>query len=301
MKLGIFLPLELREPSELNDFVQACEELGFDHINFGDHVVGSSPAKRAGPYSHKTIFHEPMVTMAFAANATRKIGLVVGVIILPQRQAALVAKQAAQLDFLSGGRLRLGVGVGWNAIEYEALGMDFANRGSRIDEQIEVMRKLWCNELVTFHGKWHEINEAGINPLPVQRPIPIWFGGFSDPMIRRIARFGDGWLMYCDLETQAKTCLEKLHKHCDEIGRDPSEIGIQGWVIVNKSDVLGGEVQKSDAHILRSPEEWVREIRAWKALGATSLDCWTTWGKLTTVDQHIALAKQFKEVFDAEI
>jgi len=237
-----------------------------------------------------------MVTMGYAAHATKRINFVTGIVILPQRQAVLVAKQAAQVDVLSGGRLRLGIGSGWNPVEYEALGMDFAARGKMMDEQIDVMRQLWCNELVTYRGKWHTIADAGINPLPVQQPIPIWMGGWSEPVIKRLAKKGDGWLLYCDLELDGKPAIAKLHKQCEAVGRNPAEIGIQGWVIVNKCNVAAGERQKPGAAELRSPEEWLRDARAWKAAGATHLECWTTWGNLHTVDEHVKLAGRFLEV-----
>src|SRR5690606_34184587 len=145
-----------------------------------------------GPYTFKDPFQEPFVLFGYLAGLTQRLELVTGILILPQRETALVAKQAAQVDVLSGGRLRLGVGIGWNEIEYEAMNFSFRNRGKRIEEQIEVLRRLWTEPLVKFDSQWHHINDAGINPMPVQRPIPIWFGGGADVVLQRMARIGDG-------------------------------------------------------------------------------------------------------------
>lgn len=299
MKLGIVIPHDLEDAVALRDFVQAIEDLGFDHLGFSDHVIGANPATHQlnGPYTHKSFFHEPIAAMAYVAALTRRIELVAGVVILPQRQTALLAKQATEIDLLSGGRLRLGVGVGWNQVEYEVLGMDFHNRGKRVDEQIEVLRRLWRDELVRFDGKWHHIDDAGINPRPIRGSIPIWMGGWSDAMIRRIARLGDGWLLYAPLD-EGRERVEKLHAECAKIGRNPAEIGLQPWIFLNKSDVMAGANQRPDAHELRSPEEWAQEALAWKALGATHMDCWTMYGGLRGADQHVALARRFKEVMD---
>lgn len=300
MKLGIVLPEDLTDRAALRDFVLAIEELGFDHLVFPDHVIGGNPASHEinGPYTHESFFHELTTTMAFVAAITERIELVSGVMVLPQRQTALAAKQCAQIDLLSNGRLRLGLGAGWNKVEYDVLGMEFGNRGKRLDEQIEVLRLMWGSHQVNFRGKWHSICDAGINPLPLQRPIPIWLGGWSDPVIKRLARSADGWLLYTSLEA-AKEPLDKLRGVCESVGRDPREIGIESWIILNKSDVMRGAKQKPGAHELRSHEEWAREGAAWKAAGATHMDCWTMYGGLTTPDQHTELARQFKDVMDA--
>jgi probable F420-dependent oxidoreductase len=297
LKIGIILPQDLQDRVSLRDFVQAVEALGFDHIVFPDHVVGANPTTHRlnSPYTHESYFHELFVTMGFVAGITQRIELVSGVLILPQRQTALVAKQAAHLDVLSEGRLRIGVGVGRNHVEYDVLGEDFLDRGKRLDEQIEVLRRLWCEDLVTFEGKWHTIVDAGINPLPIQKPIPIWMGGWSAPMIRRIARTGNGWLLYCPLETVGRKSLESLRRECAAAGRDPVEIGVQAWILLNKSDVMAGARQKRDAHELRPRKHWALEARAWKEAGATHVDCWTMYGNLTSADQHVELARQFKE------
>lgn len=197
MRIGVVFPqTEIgQDPAVIRDYAQAVESMGFTHLLAFDSVVGANPDRPGGwdsPYTYQHAFHEPFVLFGFCAAVTRRIELVTGVIILPQRQTALVAKQAAEVDVLSGGRLRLGIGVGWNTVEFEALGEYFGNRGKRVEEQLEVMRRLWTQELVTFEGQWHRVPDAGIRPLPVQRPIPIWMGGDSDAVIRRAARLADG-------------------------------------------------------------------------------------------------------------
>lgn len=302
MKLGYPLPHELEDPIAIKDFVQAIEEMGYDNINLPDHVIGANPATYGimGPYTHKSYFHEPIATLGFFAAHTSRIELVTNIAILPQRQTVLFAKQTAAIDVLSGGRLRVGIGVGWNPVEYAALGMNFKDRGKRVDEQVELLRRLWSEELVTFEGQYHKIVDAGINPRPIRQPMPVWFGGWSDAMIRRIARSGDGWLLPSQPEPgENERLVEKLHAACAEIGRDVKEIGLEPWVIVNKSIPQLGTQQAPDAHELRSQEDWAAEARAWKALGATYIDCWSAYGGLRTADEHIAIAKQFKEVMDA--
>ena len=185
MEIGVIFPqTEIEaDPGAIRDFAQAAEDLGYDHIFIADHVLGADPSYHQHPslgtYNHKSVVHESLVVMGFLSAITERVGLTSGILILPQRQTALVAKQAAEIDVLSGGRLRLGIGVGWNAVEFEALNEDFHNRGRRSAEQIEVMRALWTQEVVDYHGRWHDITHAGINPLPVQRPIPVWIGGGS--------------------------------------------------------------------------------------------------------------------------
>ena len=199
MQIGAIFPqTEIgQDPGVIREYAQAVEELGYGHLLAFDHVLGADTSTRPdwrGPYTSKTMFHEPLVLYGYLAAITQRIELVTGIIILPQRQTALVAKQAAEVDVLSGGRLRLGVGIGWNDVEYEALGENFHNRGRRSEEQVELLRELWTKEAVTFEGRWHRVTAAGINPLPVQRPIPLWFGsGPTDAALQRIARLGDGW------------------------------------------------------------------------------------------------------------
>src|SRR5882672_3039514 len=193
MKYGVVFPQTEfgNDVQAIKDYAQAAEGLGYDYLLVYDHVLGAHPGrepKLTGPYTHEHPFHEPMVLFGFLAGVTKRLQLTTGILILPQRQTVLVAKQAAEVDRLSGGRLRLGVGLGWNYVEYEALGEDFHTRGRRIAEQVEVMRRLWTEPLVTFEGKWHRIDRAGIRPLPVQQPIPVWMGGSAEPVIQRTAR-----------------------------------------------------------------------------------------------------------------
>jgi probable F420-dependent oxidoreductase len=185
------------DPIAVRDFAQAVEELGYAYVVAYDHVLGANPDRPGGwkgPYTHESAFLEPFVLFSHMAACTSRLGFLTGILILPQRQTVLVAKQAATLDVLCEGRLRLGVGLGWNEVEYVALGQDFHRRGRRMDEQLEVLRRLWTEPLVTFEGREHRIPDAGLNPLPRQRPIPIWFGGHDDRALRRAARFGGGWI-----------------------------------------------------------------------------------------------------------
>jgi len=283
MKFGVIFPqTEIgADPSYLRDYAQAAEELGYEHIVAYDHVVGANPASRPGwnaPYTHKDMFHEPFVLFGYLAAATKKIVLASGVIILPQRQTVLLAKQAAEVDVLSGGRLRLGVGIGWNPVEYEALGENFKDRGRRSEEQIEVLRALWTKELVTFKGRWHAITDAGINPLPVQRPIPIWLGGGAEPVLRRVGRLGDGWFPLAEPGDKARSMIERIRSCAKEAGRDPSTIGVEGRVSVANG----------------SPEKWREGVAQWKDLGATYLSVNTMKAGLSTPSAHIDAIRSFK-------
>ena len=215
-------------PEDVARFATAAEDIGYDHIIVFDHVLGASTASRPdwyGPYTSESQFLEPFVLYGFLAGLTRTLELVTAVLILPQRQTALVAKQAACLDVLSRGRFRLGIGTGWNDVEYEALGADFHNRGVRSEEQIEVMRALWANEAIDFEGRWHTISDAGINPLPAARSIPVWLGGMAPQVMDRVARLADGWFpFYGDaLETQ----IETVRASARAAGRNPDDIGIE--------------------------------------------------------------------------
>ena len=284
MKFGVIFPqTEIgADPSGVRDFAQAVESLGYDHIIPYDHVVGANPASRPGwnaPYTHKDMFHEPFVLFGYLAAVTKKIGLVSGVVILPQRQTVLVAKQAAAVDVLSGGRLRLGIGIGWNPVEYEALGADFKNRGARSEEQIEVLRALWTKELVTFKGRWHTITDAGINPLPVQRPIPIWLGGGAEPVLRRVGRLGDGWFPLAEPGDKVRSMIERIRSYAKEAGRDPSAIGIEGRVSVADG----------------SREKWLQAISQWKELGATHVSVNTMKAGFSTPSAHIDAIRRFRE------
>jgi probable F420-dependent oxidoreductase len=285
MRFGVVFPqTEIgADPAAIRDFAQAAEDLGYQHMLAYDHVLGANPGSRPGwrpPFTYQDMIHEPFVLFGYLAGLTKKLELVTGVIILPQRQTALVAKQAAALDVLSGGRLRLGIGIGWNPVEYEALDETFNNRGRRSEEQIEVMRLLWTQELVTFAGKWHKITDAGLNPLPIQRPIPIWFGGGDDHVIERLARIGDGWFPLLSPDDKCRAAIEKMRNYACQAGRDPNCVGIEGRVTIGQ----------------RAPDEWAKEIQAWKEMGASHLTVNTMKAGCATPSAHIAAIRRFREV-----
>jgi probable F420-dependent oxidoreductase len=289
MRVGVTFPqTEIGTDVEaIRAYAQAAEELGYAHILAYDHVLGADPAARPGwrGYTHRHMFHEPFVLLGFMAAITRRIEFVTGVIILPQRQTALVAKQAAQLDVLSGGRLRLGVGVGWNAVEYQALGVDFQQRGRVIEEQVAVLRQLWTAPLVTFRGRWHTIDAAGLNPLPVQQPIPLWMGGGADVLLRRVARMGDGWFPQMPPDDNARQAITRLRSYVAEAGRKPDEVGIEARISI------GG----------KTPDEWARELIGWRDLGATHVAVNTMGAQLATPAAHIDALQRFKAVADATL
>jgi probable F420-dependent oxidoreductase len=277
MRIGVVFPqTELGgDASAVRAYGQRVEELGFSHLLAYDHVVGANPEVHtgwSGPYDIHTTFHEPLVMFGYLAAVTTTLELVTGVIILPQRQAVLVAKQAAEVDLLSEGRLRLGVGLGWNAVEYEALGEDFTNRGRRLGEQIEVMRRLWTERSVTFEGKHHQVTGAGLAPLPVQRPIPVWFGAASRPALERAGRLADGWFpMMSPVPPQLDEAREIVAQSAIAAGRDPSTIGMEGRV-----NWRGDQQQVAD------------ELARWSAAGATHASVNTMGAGLRTVDEHLA-------------
>lgn len=285
MRIGVVFPqTEIgADPYFIKDYAQAAEELGFAHILAYDHVIGANPASRPNwkpPYTHLDMFHEPFVLFGYLAGVTKKIEFVTGIIILPQRQTVLVAKQAAALDVLSGGRLRFGIGIGWNPVEYEALGEDFSNRGRRSEEQIEVLRKLWTEESVTFEGRWHKITDAGIRPLPIQRPIPIWFGGSDKRALRRLGRLGDGWFPLVGPDEKCRALIEKIRGFAKDAGRNPDTIGIEGRISYGKG----------------APETWRQELAAWKNLGASHASFNTMKAGLNSASAHIEAMRRFNKV-----
>ena len=292
MQIGVVFPqLEIgNDPVAIRDYAQAAESLGYDHLLVYDHVLGANRETHEwlrGPYRHPDAFHEPFVLFGYLAGLTQKIELVTGILILPQRQTALVAKQAAEVDVLSGGRLRLGIGIGWNSVEYEALNEDFTNRGRRSEEQIEVMRALWTNDLVTFDGRWHKITDAGINPLPVQRPIPIWFGGYDDRVLRRIGRIGDGWIIAGGGNTptpETTSAVERVKGYTQDAGRDPSSMGFE--------KVIG----YGDATLGKGAEI----VREWEDAGVTHLSLNTMNSGLATPSDHNEAIRRFKEALAEE-
>ncbi len=287
MRIGVVFPqTEISsDPAKVRDYAQAVEEIGYDHILTFDHVLGGNAATHdlQGPYKHTDSFHELFVLYGYLAAVTQNIELASGIIILGQRQTALVAKQAAAIDILSNGRLRLGIGIGWNDIEYEALGMNFENRGKRSEEQIDVMRKLWCNELITYEGKWHKITDAGLNPLPVQQPIPIWFGGHAEAVMRRVATIGDGWFPIFEIDDNGRKELDKLRSYIAEAGRDTSEIGIESF----------------NTAAVTTPDDCAKSASAWKTEGATHISFNTMNAGFKTLDEHIDAVRRFHEIASA--
>jgi probable F420-dependent oxidoreductase len=287
MHIGIVYPQTEfgDDPIAIKDYAQTVEGLGFSHILAYDHVLGANPDRPGGlngPYTHESAFLEPFTLFSFMAGVTQRVGFTTGIIILPQRQTVLVAKQAACLDVLSGGRLRLGVGLGWNEVEYTALNEDFQNRGRRIEEQVELLRRLWTEPLVNFNGRWHTIPDAGLKPLPIQRPIPIWFGGHADPVLKRVARIGDGWMPNTHTAAGAQGLLDSLDRHLEAAGRSRSTIGIEARLRVED----------------RKPETWQQLKTDWQAAGATHLSFNTMGCGFQTPDEHIQVISEFARAMD---
>ena len=247
MKIGAVFPqTEIgADPTAVADFAIAAEEIGYHHLIVYDHVLGASTANRPdwqGPYTAESLFHEPFVLFGYLAGLTKTLELVTAVIILPQRQTALVAKQAAAVDVLSGGRLRLGVGTGWNAVEYEALGENFHNRGVRSEEQIDVMRRLWAEDVVSYDGRWHKITEAGLNPLPPKRRIPVWLGGMAPQVIDRVGRIADGWFPFYNPNLGEQ--VQKVRGAAEAAGRDRADIGIECMTALGDAEQIRGRLEK---------------------------------------------------------
>jgi probable F420-dependent oxidoreductase len=271
MRLGVAIPVIDSavggDPNAIRDFAQAAEAIGYHDLSVPDHVLGVNVATRPDWGDRNTsadVFQDPFVVFGFLAGCTDKIGFSSQVLILAQRQAVLVAKQAACLDVLCGGRFRLGVGVGWNPVEFVGLNEDFRNRGRRSEEQVQVMKALWAESHVTFRGKYHTIEDAGINPLPPKRAIPIWFGGHADVTIRRVVEWGDGWMpMSYAPGPEAKAAFDQLRAHAEVAGRDPASIGIDTRVTAG----LGEEA------------EWRDTVRFWKECGVTDLTLTTYSGR----------------------
>jgi probable F420-dependent oxidoreductase len=268
------------DPAKIRDWAQAAEDLGYAYIEVPDHVLGAAARDGWTPvYSEKDPFHETFVTLGFLAAVTKAIRLSSGVLIAPQRQTAVIAKQAAQVDLLSEGRLRLGVGVGWNHVEYEALGVDWKQRGALQAEQIEVMRRLWCEALVSFSGKFHQLREVSIVPAPVQRPIPIWLGGSSEATIRRAARLADGWMPILSPDAQAEQKLALLDEELRRHGRDRAGFGLEPWVRAHDPDT----------------DRLARSVQAWRRLGADMVMVYPVY-RVDRFDDLILTLQRFREV-----
>ncbi len=284
MRIGVVFPqTEIgADAGAVRAYAERVEELGFTHLLAYDHVVGADPTVHVGwngPYDVHNTFHEPLVTFGYLAAVTTSLELVTGVVILPQRQTVLVAKQAAEVDLLSGGRLRLGVGLGWNAVEYEALGEDFSTRGKRCEEQVELMRRLWTEQTVTYHGTYHRVTGAGLAPLPIQQPIPVWFGASSPRARRRAGRLGDGWFPMVGPGPKLEQARQEVAHAATEAGRDPAQIAMEGRVSWN-----GNADDMADG------------LRSWAEAGASHMSINTMGAGLASVDDHLAALTTAAEI-----
>lgn len=284
MHIGVVFPhTEIGvDPAVIRDYAQAVEGMGCTHLVAYDELLLSDPEQVKDMqlyYSLKDTMHEPLVLLGFLAGVTQGLGLATAVLIVTARQTGLVAKQAAEVDVLSGGRLRLGLGLGWNTYAYRALGQEFNNRGKRVEEQIAVLRALWTQKSVNFSGNWHQFSHLGLNPVPVQRPIPIWLGGSADPVLDRIGRLADGWFADA-LEPATEERLARLRQSARASGRDPKSIGLEGRVAV-------GDL---------TPDQWAAAAQTWHRLGATHIQVDTMNAGMRSVDEHIKAIRHFMEV-----
>ena len=281
MRIGIVFPHNEigTDPGAIRAWAEGAEAAGFDHALIYDHVLGADPDRPggfSGPYDKDVAFHEPFTTFAFMAAVTRSIEFVTTVLVLPQRQTALVAKQAAEVAVLSENRLRLGVGTGWNEVEYEALGESFGNRGRRQAEQVELMLALWTSESLSFDGRYHTVDKASINPRPSE-PIPVWFGGAAPQLLDRCARLGDGWMPVMGPTPDARDCLTAMLDQRKALGID-APFGVQA-----QAQYAGG-----------NPDRWRRHAGKWRDIGATHLAVATHNAGETNVDGHIARALEYQ-------
>ena len=282
MQLGIVFPTtEIgNDPVAIRDWTQGAEDMGYEYVLFSDHIVGGNPVTypKARGNTAATPYHEPFVTMGYLAAVTSRIKLTTGVLVLPQRQTALAAKQAAEVDLLSGGRLILGVGVGNSEIEYEALRESLHDRGRRLDEQIEVLRLLWTQPTVTFHGKYHDLSDVAINPRPLQRPIPIWVGGRADAVLERAGRVADGWVPSSG--TDLAPMIEKIARAAEAAGRSIDDVFIAPRI---RNPLESG------------PEEWLAMAEAWREQGAGCVFLNTRDQGLKSVQEHLDLGERFRD------
>jgi probable F420-dependent oxidoreductase len=280
VRIGVVFPqTELGgDVGAVRAYGERVQELGFAHVLAYDHVVGADPDVHRGwrgPYDVSTTFHEPFVLFGYLAAVT-SLELVTGIIILPQRQTVLAAKQAAEVDLLTDGHFRLGVGIGWNAVEYEALGKDFSNRGERLEEQVTLLRRLWTERTVTHEGVHERVTGAGLAPLPVQRPIPIWFGAVAEPALRRVGRLADGWFPQVPPGPKLDEARAIVRGEAVDAGRDPDALGMEGRISWDEGDV----------------DKLVRQAGRWRDADATHLAVNTMGAGLGSVDGHLAaLAK----------
>ena len=282
MKFGVVYPQTQlgADPVVMRDFLQAAEDMGYHHLLVYDHVLGANPAREGWqsgrPYTYRDCFNEPFTLFAWMAALTERIGFMTGVLILPQRQTALVAKQAAQVDLLSGGRFRMGIGIGWNEVEYSSLGMDFRTRGARSEEQIELLRMLWTRDLVSYRGRFDTIDDAGINPLPL-RPVPIWIGGTADVVLERAARMSDGWVAQSGDPQLYRDHTAKFWAFAEAAG---------------SADRVGLHTRLSTQQV---PEnDWESYVAGWTELGATELAVYPHGEEL---EDYLGRLRRFKELF----
>ena len=269
------------DPGAIKAFAQGVESLGISHLLIYDHVLGADPDREGGfrgPYDKDVAFHEPFTTFAFIAAVTEKLEMITTVMILPQRQTVLAAKQAAEVALLSNNRFRLGVGVGWNEVEYVGLNETFTNRGRRQAEQVEVMRKLWSEDSLDYTGDYHRIDKASINPRPSQ-PIPVWFGGSAPALLDRVARLGDGWIPLMGANDKAQACIDTIKATREAAGLSFDNFGIQA-----QAQYAGG-----------SPERWQKHAQAWQEMGCTHIAIATHNAGPTDVDGHLSRIREYRD------
>ena len=284
MRIGVVFPqTELGgDVGSVRAYSEGVQELGFTHVLAYDHVVGADPDVHRGwrgPYDVSTTFHEPFVLFGYLAAVT-SLELVTGIIILPQRQTVLAAKQAAEVDLLTDGHFRLGVGIGWNAVEYEALGKDFSNRGERLEEQVALLRRLWTERTVKHDGVHERVTGAGLAPLPVQRPIPIWFGAVAERALRRVGRLGDGWFPQVPPGPKLDEARAVVRGAAIDAGRDPDALGMEGRISWDEGDV----------------DKLVRQAGRWRDADATHLAVNTMGAGLGSVEDHLAALAKASDV-----
>jgi probable F420-dependent oxidoreductase len=293
MQIGALVPFTDTgtDPATVRDYAQGLEILGYDFLEAPDHVLGANPATQGGPAARTTraddAFHDPFLLLGFIAGCTSTLSFSTGVLILPQRQTALVAKQAACLDVLCGGRFRLGIGVGWNEIEFTGLNENFHNRGKRSEEQVPVMQALWANDHIAFKGKYHTVDDAGINPRPASGRVPVWYGGAHEHTLPRIAKWGDGWMPNAyPPEPASAAIFVDLRRRTEADGRDPAAVGIEVWTSMGAG----------------SEADWKREVAFWKQAGASHICVTTTFGARhhkriagEKLSDHLAALRRYRD------
>jgi probable F420-dependent oxidoreductase len=277
VKLAIEFPsVSYREGAEaVRRFARTVEQIGYDHIDMFDHVVMGIPidGRAAGPYNPAMPILEALMTLSHLAAVTSRVTLGTEVLVLPQRQPTLVAKQVSTLDTLSGGRVRLGVGVGWQQSEYEALGEDFPTRGARMDEAIRLLRAYWADARVDVEGTHYHVTAMAMEPKPPQgRQLPIWVGGNSEVAYRRVGRLGDGWLgSRVGDEVGARRAIEAIHRHAEQAGRDPEAIGLQSMVAPPPRDAEGKRFYAEHDHVVARVAALQKMGFGWATLNATAI------------------------------